>query len=46
MAQQIDVSQLVQVTAQAAQAAAQAAAALQKVADRKDGSRSLQKQEK
>ena len=38
MAQQIDVSQLVQVTAQAAQAAAQAAAALQKVADRKDGS--------
>ena len=39
MAQQIDVSQLVQVTAQAAQAAAQAAAALQKVADRKDGSK-------
>ena len=38
MAQQIDVSQLVQVTAQAAQAAAQAAAALQKVADRKDHS--------
>ncbi len=39
MAQQMDVSQLVQVTAQAAQAAAQAAAALQKVADKKEGSK-------
>ena len=39
MAQQMDVSQLVQVTAQAAQAAAQAAAALQKIADKKEGSK-------
>ena len=37
--QQMDVSQLVQVTAQAAQAASRAAEALQKIADKKDGSK-------
>ena len=39
MAQQMEVFQLVQVTAQAAEAAAQAAAALQKMAGRKEGSK-------